>query len=230
MFVSAYTATIPERIRTLEKAVASVLRQVDKMQVVLNNFKTVPKFLINKKITIVRHDNSLEDGSRFFNIDKANDYTLVFDDDILYPPNYVSVMKYRCDTLTALHKCPVIVAPMGKVLKPRPIKSYYQDIANNYKTFQDIDYHYIVDVPGACGILWNTEHVKITEDIITKQIHHSDICVAKFARENGILCICVAHKANWLKNLLPEVPKSPTIFGKYRRNDSELTEFVNKWI
>lgn len=221
---SAFTATIPQRVKTFKKSIESLLPQVDSIQVVLNNFKTVPEFLKHSKITCVFSDNSLEDGSRFKNIQNARGYVLVFDDDIQYPKDYVSTMITYCDFLKA------IVAPMGKVLKPRPIAHYYQDIETSYKTFSEVDYYYRVDVPGACGILWNTEYVKITEGIITPEIHHSDICVGKFAKENGILCYVVPHSAHWLKNLMPEIPSSPTIFGKYRRNDKELTEFVNKYI
>lgn len=227
--INAFTASLPDRVHTLEKAVKSILPQVDSMQVVLNNYDHVPYFLINDKIKIVRHDNSLEDGSRFINIGQASGYILVFDDDIEYPKNYVQYLKQCCNDLTNFHGVPVIVGPMGKVLNPRPVKSYYKDIERRYKTFSDIDHHYICDVVGACGVLWNSDHVKITDGIA--QTPNGDLCIAKFARENGILQIVVAHKADWLKNLMPELPKDTlSIFGKYRNNDEKLTEFVNKWI
>jgi hypothetical protein len=229
--ISAFTATIPQRVRTLKKSIASILPQVDSIQVVLNNFNYLPNFLKRDKITCVFSNNKLEDGSRFKNIQKAKEFVLVFDDDIEYPGDYVSTMRMHHKALAEReYNPPVIVAPMGKVLKPRPIAHYYQDIEKNYKTFSEIDDYHLVDVPGACGILWSMQDVKITEDIVTPDIHHSDICVAKFAKQNGIQCYVVPHASNWLKNLMPEIPQSPTIFGKYRRNDSKLTDFVNKYL
>lgn len=223
----AYTATLPDRVSTLERSVNSILPQVDKMQVVLNNYKTVPKFLINPKITVVHHDNSMEDGSRFINI-QSNGYTLVFDDDIEYHSNYVSYLKQCLTHLQDFHRKPVIVGPMGKVLNPRPVKSYYKDIERRYKTFEDIDHHYVVDVIGACGVMWDS-NTKVTQDIILTP--NSDLCLAKFAKDNDILQIVVAHKATWLKNLMPNLPKDTlSIFGKYRNNDAELTKFVNTYL
>lgn len=221
MSVRAYTATIPQREKTLQISIASMLPQVDSIQVVLNNFKHVPAFLKHEKITCVFGDNSLEDGSRFKNI-ATEGYVIVFDDDIEYPSDYVETMIIHCNRMNG------IVAPMGKILKPRPIEHYYKDIKETYKTFQEVAGYHRVDVPGACGILWNADKVKITEDIITKEVHHSDICVGVFAKQNNIPCFVVPHAADWLKNLLPMVPKSPTIFGKYRNNDNILTDFVNK--
>lgn len=227
--INAFTASLPDRFKTLEKSVKSILPQVDTMQVVLNNYKSVPKFLEHEKITVVRHDNSLEDGSRFINIERESGYTLVFDDDILYPSNYVERMIECIEYLTHFHDQEVIVGPMGKVLKPRPIRSYYQNIDRSYKTFSEVNHHYVVDVIGACGIMWNAEKVKITQDII--QTPNSDLCVAKFAKENNVLQICVAHKAGWLINLMTELSvQTPSIFRKYRHKDEKLTEFVNKWI
>lgn len=221
--ISAYTATIPERLKTLSISIASMLPQVDCIQVVLNNFKTVPQFLKHPKIACVFGDNSLEDGSRFKNITTSG-YVIVFDDDIEYPSDYVQTMIDHCKIMNG------IVAPMGKVLKPRPVNHYYKDIQESYKTFQEVKDYHKVDVPGACGILWNADHVKMTEDIITPEVHHSDICVGKWAKENGVPCYVVPHAADWLKNLLPMVPKSPTIFGKYRNNDKILTDFVNMYL
>ena len=227
---SAFTATIPQRVSTLKKSITSMLPQVDRIQVVLNNFSSVPEFLKHEKITCVFSDNSLEDGSRFKNIQNSNGGIIVFDDDIQYPPDYVSEMQRHCDVLRAKYNTPVIVAPMGKVLKTRPIDHYYQDIEKSYKTFSDVGDYHQVDVPGACGIFWSSHDVPITEEIITPEIHHSDICVGAFAKQHGILCFVVPHRAGWLKNLMPEISRSPTIYGKYRRNDEKLTEFVNKWI
>lgn len=221
--IRAYTATIPQRVKTLKISIESILPQVDFIQVVLNNFKTVPAFLKHPRITCVFGDNSLEDGSRFKNI-AQDGYVMVFDDDIQYPPDYLQTMIGHCETLDA------IVTPMGKVLKPRPVNHYYKDIQETYKTFQEVTGFHRVDVPGACGILWNADEVKITDDIITPELHHSDICVGKWAKENNVPCYVVPHAADWLKNLLPMVPKSPTIYAKYRNNDKILTDFVNEYL
>jgi hypothetical protein len=222
--IRAYTATIPERVSTLKMSIESILPQVDHVQVVLNNFKKVPLFLRHEKITTIFGDNSLEDGSRFTNISTTG-YVLVFDDDIEYPADYVSTMIGHCRMLGA------IVTPMGKILKARPLECYYKGWLHNYRTFDEVLGIHKVDIPGACGVMWNADHVKVTQDIITKQIHHSDICLGRFAKENHINCFVVPHAKDWLKNLMPELPKTtPSIYGKYKNNDKILTDFINEYL
>lgn len=224
--IHAFTASLPQRRTILERAVASVLPQVDTMQVVLNNYATVPRFLKHDKIKVVHSDNSLEDGSRFLGMNVDSGYVLVFDDDIIYPPNYCERMVAECDAMTEKYG-KVIVTPMGKILKPRPVHSYYKTGVKTWvKTFADVRENVVVEVPGCCGALWNAEDVKITEDVV--QTPNSDLCLAKFAKDNGIVCVVVAHDRRWLKNLMVMVPvNTPSIFGKYRRNDAGLTRFIN---
>jgi hypothetical protein len=221
MLVRAYTATIPQRVSTLKMSIESILPQVDYIQVVLNNFKNVPSFLRHEKITTILGDNSLEDGSRFTNI-ATSGYVLVFDDDIQYPSDYVSTMIEHCKRLNA------IVTPMGKILKARPLESYYKGWLHNYRTFDEVIGFHKVDIPGACGVMWTADQVKVTQGIITKQVHHSDICLGKFAKENHVNCFVVPHSGDWLKNLMPLIPKSPSIYRKYKNNDKILTDFVNQ--
>lgn len=218
--VSAYTATLPERAHLMRLALASILPKVDTVQIVLNNFKEVPKFCYHPKVTFVHHDNSKEDGSRFIGIEKAAPgYTLVFDDDIIYPQDYVGALK------SALNFYPM-VCPMGKILKPRPIESYYKGWLRNFKTFSHVENDCSVDIPGACGIMWDNRIVKVTEDII--KIPNSDVCLAVFCKQNNIKPVVISHTENWLKNIFTNVPKNtPSIFGKYRNNDKVITDFIN---
>lgn len=225
--VYAFMATLPGRAGIAKQAVASILPQVDELQIVLNNFSgvdVIDLFGVGKNIRLVDHDNTGADGSRFINIDLCPPgYVLVFDDDIIYPADYVA-------TLIAAHKkYGGMVCPMGKILKKRPIQSYYKDTLISLRTFDAVPSDTPVQVPGACGILWHNSEVKIsTKDML---IPNSDLCLAKYAKDNGIRCTVVKHKADWLTNLWTgEVTREESIYGKYRRNDSIQTDFVNKWL
>lgn len=221
--VTGFTASMPERVKILEHAVKTILPQVDAIQIVLNNFRKVPDFCRHEKINFRHHDNSLEDGSRFIQIEDAPPgYTLVFDDDIIYPSDYVQVLKSKLQIYD-------MVCPMGKIMKPLPLNSYYTDILKSYKTFDDVDQDYEVDVPGACGIMWDNRKVKVTQDIIKSP--NSDVCLGIFCKQNNIKPVVIAHKADWLKNIFYQVKDAPSIYGKYRRNDKAITDFFNaSWI
>jgi hypothetical protein len=221
--ISAFTASLPGRVKILEKAVASILPQVDSMQVVLNNYKTVPKFLHHPKIKVVHSDNRYQDGSRFIDIDLAPPgFVLVFDDDVIYPKDYVKVLSEQCGFNR-------MVTPMGKIMRARPISSYYKDIYLAFRAFEEVKDTYLVDVPGCCGILWHNRDIKVT--IKDLPIPNSDVCLAKFCKENNILATVIPHKADWLKSIWHEVPKNTqSIYGTYRHNDQILTDFINKYV
>lgn len=228
--ISAFTATLPGREKILERAVASILPQVDFIQVVMNNCSLDAMYKIanlnTPKITVVPNDNSLEDGSRFIGIEHAEPgYTLVFDDDIIYPPDYVQ----RLVSAILSYGKNVMVAPMGKVMNKRPVDSYYKGVFRNYKTFDWIPHNSVVQIPGACGVMWDNRRVKVKQEHML--IPNSDICLGKFCKENNVTPIVIAHKADWLTNIWPEAEKGAVnIYGKYKNNDKVLTDFVNKWI
>src|SRR5690606_34600901 len=114
--IHAFACSIPQRENILRIAVASIVPQVDTMQVVLNNYDSTPEFLNHGKIKVLHSDNSLEDGSRFIGIGEVTrGYILMFDDDILYPKEYVQTMIHYCGQQTRNLGKPVMVTPMGKV-------------------------------------------------------------------------------------------------------------------
>lgn len=221
--ISAFTASLPQRINILKKAVYSMLPQVDRMQVVLNHMDFVPGFLEHPKITVKFSDNRYFDGSRFIDIDDAPEgYVIVFDDDIIYPSDYV-------ETLISHVQPEMMVAPMGKILKPRPITSYYKDISLSLRTFDEVKAKQVVDVPGACGILWHNTEVKVS--INDFPIPNSDVCLARFCKDNKVAPVVIPHTADWLKSIWHEAPKNaPSIYGTYRNNDKIITDFINEYL
>lgn len=230
--IYAFMATLPGRAGIAKKALASIIWQVEQVQVVLNNFKihqrrefddSLPVTWLNK-VTVIQHNNALADGSRFLNVDKCPPgYVLVFDDDIIYPPDYVATL------IEAHKKYGGFVTCMGKILKARPIRSYYKDVFVSLKAFAPVVSDTPVQIPGACGILWHNSEVKVsTKDML---IPNSDLCLAKYAKDNGIRCMVVKHSATWLTNLWTgEVTREESIYGRYKKNDAIQTDFVNKYL
>ena len=210
-----------QRQATLKIMLASLLPQVDRAHVNVNGYGpgTLPDFLEHKKIWVTHHDNSIEDRAKFYNAERNDGLTLIVDDDIEYPPDFVEYMTRKHE----LHGG--IVTIMGKILKPRPIKSYFKDEIIHYKTFEAVTEDVIVEIPGMCGALYGLEVQFHVEDA---KIHNSDIAVGVYARKRGLVCTVVAHPANYVKNLMPMVSDSPSMFGKYCKDDGALTEYVNE--
>ena len=81
-------ASLPERVECLRDTVNSLLPQVDKIIVGLNNYTKVPNFLNHPKIEAYLLDNSLGDAAKFYKVgDYKDSYYLSCDDDLIYPVN-----------------------------------------------------------------------------------------------------------------------------------------------
>lgn len=219
--ITLQIASMPEREAMLKISLASLLPQVDKANVMLTRYEpgNIPVFLKHDKIRVFHHDNSLEDGSRFLFADRNEGFTLIGDDDIEYPPNFVPYLLSKWEVYHG------IVGIMGKNIRPRPIKSYYKDELVHYKAFGEVHNDKEVEVLGMCGVLYHSDQVRIgAPDMVCP---NSDIVVSAWAKRRGITLTVCAHRADYLKNLMPMVPNAPSIFGKYSKNDQVLTDFVN---
>jgi hypothetical protein len=220
-------ASLPDRHGTLQQSLYSLMNQVDTIQVALNydapNWIHRIRTRVGSSVTVLKHDNTLQDGARFLYAADKPGFCLVCDDDILYPPDFVQTMtrNYNDGFLTV----------MGKVLKPRPLTSYYKGWAKNYRTFDWIEKSKRVDIPGCCGILWHTDRMPFPLDHGNMLIPNSDVCVGVFAHLHRLPCRVIAHGSDWLKDLMPELPKDTlSIYGKYRKSDKLQTDFINKWM
>jgi hypothetical protein len=244
--IIAQLASIPERHSILHRVVSSLIEQVDEIRLAMkvnivnddiadasldpNNVDPrlismeLPKWLIHRKIKITYHNNSLQDGSKFINAPtEPGHYVLVCDDDIGYPDNFASHMT------SLLHnpfKDKAILSCMGKVLAPRPIRSYFRDEIACMKTFETQKALYAVEIPGTCAMVYNTDHVVITSEAMKSP--NSDICVGAWAKAHGVRCYTIPHDGKWLTDLTSLLPVGSTnMFDRYKEDDSVLTEFVN---
>lgn len=237
--IIAQLSSIPERHSILHRVVSSIIEQVDEIHLNLavdveqlttrdeetgNHEYKISKWMNHAKIKITFHDNSLQDGSKFINAPtEPGHYVLVCDDDIAYPPNFA---EHMTRLLHDPFKDRAILSCMGKVLAPRPIRSYFKDEIACMKTFETQKALYAVEIPGTCAMGYCTDHVVITTKAMKSP--NSDICVSVWAKQNGVRCYTIPHSGNWLTDLTSLLPEgSPSMFDRYKGDDSELTAYVN---
>jgi hypothetical protein len=89
--IRAHLATFPPRSGILMQVVAAILPQVDRLCICLNEYQAVPQALADEpKIEALIPDRDLKDAGKFAFVPAADDVVFTIDDDILYPPDYVS--------------------------------------------------------------------------------------------------------------------------------------------
>lgn len=229
--ITAQIATIPERVKTLERVIGSLLPQVDKIRVMLNNYNvdgmgapSIPGFLNDEKIEYIFCDNSLLDGYKFLKADTNEGYVLICDDDILYPHDFAQTMIAH---LEALNKRAVL-SIMGKNLLPLPITSYAKQIHECFRAFEYHTKMYEVQIIGMCGAIYNTKYCKISEKDMFVQ--DSDVCASAYCFKHNISMYVVPHKGDWcqdLSYLLPSDTVTMWNLNKATEKDCWITDFIN---
>lgn len=89
--IRAHLATFPIRANILMQTVRSILPQVDRLCICLNDYDKVPEALADEpKIETLIPDRDLKDAGKFAFGVAPDDRVFTIDDDILYPPDYVT--------------------------------------------------------------------------------------------------------------------------------------------
>lgn len=106
--ITAYMATFPSREENVEKAVDSLIKQVDELVLVCNGDIKIKQ---RNKLSIYRTDELIGDvgcAGKFIFAYEWNGYVLTVDDDFIYPDDYVektiaNIEKYNreCDYIMA---------------------------------------------------------------------------------------------------------------------------------
>ncbi len=210
--VIASLASVRGREAMLEDAVASLLDQVDVLQVYLNNYAETPAFLRDPRIEVVRSDayGDLGDAGKFFWAGATDEpgYRLICDDDQIFPPDYCEHMLRKVRALGNQ----AIVGVHGILLK-QPVANYYGSNARhvcNYHHPSAADYP--VHVLGTGAVAYHSSTVRLAR----RDFGHpnmADIWLAVQAQKQDVPLICVARPHNWIiQNKL--ATHVPTIYGE----------------
>ena len=190
-YITAQVASLPERVDTLEKMVNSIVGQVDHLFVALNKYTEVPSFLLgNDKIFYKLLDNSLGDAAKFYDIEYKDGYVFTCDDDLIYPPDYVSYMKSKVDE----HKG--VVSLLGKVY-PRPVTSFRKGYSEIYRCLGTVSGDHAVDIVGTGAMALHTDHIKLKLSDFERP-NMADIWLSKIAHEQNVKLMVVSHRAKYV--------------------------------
>ena len=211
--VCAGVASIPTRKNTLKKAVASILPQVDKLFVFLNGYETVPAFLEHPRIVVFRSQDHSDqnDRGKFFGLPHCRrGFYLTIDDDILYPSDYVLVLRsalrrYRYRAVVGVH---------GAVFRKWPI-SFFDKRTLHFSAKLSEDRPCSLLGTGTVAFHVPTIGLRL-EDIKTGGM--GDVWLARFMKQQGIPAVAVKRPAGWLQQLDLEVDDS--LFSAVKRCSS----------
>lgn len=192
--ITAHIASLPERIDTLRLTVDSIVHQVDKVFISLNNYSNIPDFLVRDKIHAEIHDNSLGDAAKFIHVNKVEGYVVVCDDDLIYPDGYVKYMCDKCDLYEG------VVSLLGKTYSTRPIRSFRKGYTGLYRCLGDVYEDVQVDVCGTGAMVYHTGDIKVSVGDFPHR-NMADIWMAKLAHDQGVPMYAVEHPKDYVKHV-----------------------------
>lgn len=206
-----HIASLPNRVNLLEKVINSLLPQIDIIVVMLNGYKEIPKFLINKKILVRLNKKNLGDRAKFQEIKKCEGFIFTCDDDIIYPSDYADFMIKKITE----YNCPVTLH--GKNYNPSAEGRV--DFLNPAKVFhclKGFNEDNKVDIAGTGVLAFHSDMIDIRYADFEKE-NMADLYFSKVAKEQSVKIMAVAHTAGYLTYLYPE----DTIFCDTVKNEAK---------
>lgn len=216
-------AAIPQRERSLEQVVNSILPQCDELNVYLNNWDHTPEFLKHKKINAYRSEEELGDlgdVGKFYKISTQKGYIFTVDDDFIYPADYAARMIEAIDR----YKRKAVVSLHGRLLKKKS-SSYYKEFDKMYAACHTVPVDAWVHEVGTGVTAFHSDTIVSSLDMFP-YTNMSDILFSMELQRRKIPMLVIAHKSTWLKG----ATKHNQTYGIYwtlQSDDKWITDFVN---
>ena len=185
--------SIPERILFLQEIINSILPNVDRLNVFLNNYQNIPDFLINEKIVIERSQNHSDNGdsNKFFWVDKINNaYHFICDDDIIYKKKYFDFMIKKL----RFYNNKVIVSLCGSyiVVSKKNFIDYYKSRYHIHINTEQSD-DLLMHIVGTGVMCYHTNHINLTLFCLPYP-NMADIWLGIYAKKYNIPLVRVNYK------------------------------------
>jgi glycosyltransferase involved in cell wall biosynthesis len=218
--IIASVASMPSRKDNLKITISSIITQVDKLFVFLNNYDSIPEFLNHPNIIIAQsqdYGDLADNGKFFFNENIKNCIHFTIDDDILYPKDYIQKMcialqKYKYRAIVGVHG----------VMLSEPLKSFYSN-RTVYNFTSSLTQDEFVNLLGTGTICYHTSTLNLnSKDFKTTKM--TDLWVAIKAKNQKIPMVCVAREDGWLKQQIVEEGKS--IYLDLKFNDEQQVKLA----
>jgi hypothetical protein len=214
--------TMPSRADTFSKTIHSALSQVDKLFVFLDGFEEIPSELRNLPkchATILPKQGNLHASSRFLAplLFGSDAVVVLFDDDILYPPDYVS----RIRLALAQYGDKAVIGFHGTIFMP-PHHSY---VRNRYffhfssKLDNDLNVHEL-----GCGTAAFLSSTFRPNPATWRHHHMDDLYLAAEAVKANLKMVALKREANWLTPLAEN--QDDSLWRATQRDDRAQSYFM----
>lgn len=224
-------STIAWREPGLTRSVASILPQVDRLNVFLQGHSRTPSCLDDPRVTIVRDIDAPESAAlgasaKFHWVWHglvADGYHFQVDDDIEYPADYVSL----CVDKIEQHQRRTVVGFHGAIYNDR-MRQYYQD--RHLWHFTDAcPSDRFVHMLGTGTASFHTSTLKLTRDDFA-QPNSCDLYLGIACQKQRVPMLCIERRAGYLTALpLSSDDRATSAPYEYQRRMVEIWSTWKPW-
>ena len=217
--IIAGMASFKLRRDVLRRTLTTVLPQVDRLILYLNDYASLPREWVgmeglDKVKVIPGHLNKgdIGDVGKFWVLQesRADDVVVTLDDDILYPPDLVSVLLRG---LSEHRGC--AVSCHGATLPEYPLDYYKSRTQYHAKNAQEVDLPVHVVGTGITAFVRSTVKFGLSA---FSSANMADIWFAVAAKKQGLPLVCLRRAGGWIQPL----PVRESIYDSSKMNDSTL--------
>ena len=226
--IIANMATYPKRSDILKETLPKIADQVDRLNLVLNEYEEIPDWLADvPSVVPVIPETDLKDVGKFLpSIPASAQAVFLVDDDLVYPEDYVAKSLKRLDQLGQIR------AVMGYHYSiyrgPRPIdqgRAYKRDVIHFGKPRGK--FRYVDQLGSGTAVLRPSDLPPL--DYMQGSQKFVDVRLARWCFEQGIAQIAAPRSEQWIVN----APVEETIFETFTLTfpenvDDEILSFAFK--
>ena len=225
-------ATFKQRYEALPEVLETIVPQLDMLGLCLNDYtpsdfeylkKELSETVLTKTMFIIPQ-NDLTDAGKFAFWDRVRwEFYLSLDDDLLYPPEYVSKIVEACNH----YDCPVSYHGYNlkegeRWLNARANKVHcLHDYPDDVK--REVIGTGVACFPNGCFTDKDGDNQLAYMNFEPKM---ADLNVWKLAKRMDVPLMCLKHAKGWIKHS-DKVLKSRTLWAQAAKDDSKQTEFIN---
>jgi len=218
------------RIKGLKCVVDSLLPQVDKINVFLQKYDSIPEFLNNPKINVVTDKQYLSAGklgacAKFFWANETQGYHFIVDDDLLYPSNYISY----CISKVEQYKRKAIIGFHGILIKKDKVTIWERnnDEMEVYDYNSALTKDKYVNILGTGSIAFHSDTIHLPFDKFTIP-NKADSNFKQIAKEQNIPFIIVERKKDYI-SMIRELSNDPKALWMNLQNREKYINLVNTY-
>lgn len=191
-------ATYPGRFDTLQEVVMALLPQLDKLYVYVNGADSIPECLKHEKIVALlgkNHDGDLSATGKIYPLKLIKKgYYFTFDDDFIYPDNYVSNLIDAIDKFNRK----AVVTVHGSLFAPDV--DWYYERSKGYAVRQALNEYKFIHLPGSATVAFHTSTLKVQYEDFPRE-PMVDLRFGTLALEQNVPIIAIPRPKGWIKFL-----------------------------